>query len=599
MASNGRYITLDFKSTVNKNTTDYDAEGAWVDSDHVRFRNNRPETQKGWLEFGLNRNFVGVPRDIKVFKELNGRTHIAVGTHRRLEIEQGKQAFDITPIRAEVCATDVIETSSGSTLVYLSVAGHNAASGDEVLISAVSAVGGISFNGETYVVASVASNDRFLVTTETTATGDAQGGGTSDIKFLLAAGEESNNVVGGWGAGSWGTPGATPSSGWDEPRTATVRSPLRQWSLDVWGEDLLASPRGGRVYQWDATTSVTTRAALVTAAPSANNLILVANPKRYLVSYGCTPVSNAELDPLQIRWSDSENFNDWSPSATNEAGGFRVRGGNEIVGVQPTRKEILVLTDKSIYSQRFVGSDFVFGFDLLSNNAGLIAPNAVVETDGIAYWMSRNKFYVYDGRVRKLPCSLEDSLFEDLNFDQKEKIFAGVNDDWDEVIWFYPSKNSEENDKYVVFNIAENAWYGGTIERTVWEDVGLLDAPVATNASGNVFSHNLGDNNAGGALEKFIESAYTDLDEGTDVVLVDQIVPDFNVTEKLQITIFGKRFPNDTAFQKGPYTVSAGTEVINMRFRARQAKIRYSTSAIDGSFDVGRVRFRVRPDGER
>lgn len=599
MASNGRYITLDFENTVNKNTTDYDAEGAWVDSNHMRFRNGRPETQEGWVEFGLDRNFVGVSRDIKVFQELNGRDHVAVGTHRRLEIEQSKQAFDITPVISEVSSTDVIQTSSGSTDVLLSVTGHNVQSGNEVLVSAVSAVGGITFAGENYTVVSVVNNNSFIIRTATTASSNATGGGSTDIKILLASGSQSNGVVGGWGASTWGTPGATAGSGWDEPRTATVNLPLRQWSLDVWGEDLLANPRGGRIYQWDATTSVTTRAALVTAAPSANNLILVANPKRYLVSYGCTPVSNAPLDPLQIRWSDSENFNDWSPSATNEAGGFRVRGGNEIVGVQPTRKEILVLTDKSVYSQRFVGSDFVFGFDLLSNNAGLIAQHAVAEVDGTTFWMGRNKFYVYNGFVKKLECSLEDNLFDNINFDQKEKIFAGVNNDWDEIIWFYPSVGSEENNKYVVYNIAENAWYGGDIERTVWEDVGLLDNPVAVNADGTPYSHNVGNNNAGEALEKFIESAYTDISEGTDVMLVDQIIPDFNVTEKMQITLFGKRFPNDTAFQKGPFTVSAGTEVINMRFRARQAKVRYSTSAVDASFDVGKVRFRIRPDGER
>jgi len=600
MASDGKYISIEFNSTINKNTTEYNAEGAWIDSSNVRFRNGRPETRKGWLEYNLDRPFAGVSRDIDIFRELNGKTHITVGTHRRAEIEQGNIVYDITPIESSASGTDIIETSSGSTEIVLSVPAHGRAVGSEVLISAASSVGGLTLGGQNYEITEILSANRFSVETSVTATSDAVGGGATTIDMLLAAGNADNGFTGGWGAGTWGTPGETSSAGWGAPRTATFEDPLRQWSIDVWGEDLLAAPRGGKVYHWDATTSVTTRYQPVTAAPSANNLIKVVGPKRYLVSYGCTPTSNQALDPLQVRWSDSENFNDWNASATNEAGSFRLAGGNKIVGVESGRKETLVFTDSEVYSQRFVGSQFVFGFDEVSKNAGLIAQHATAEVDGVVYWMGRNKFFAYDGYVRKLESSVEDFVFDNINTEQKEKIFCATNVDYDEITWFYPSTGSTEIDSYVVFNYQEGSWHTGTIDRVVWKDSGIFDEPLAVGSDGVAYSHESGNNDSANALDKYIESAYFDLGEGTDVMLADQIIPDFEMEGRLFITIYGKRFPSDTQETvKGPYPVSAGTDVINMRFRGRQAKIRYSTSAIDSSFEAGKVRVRIRPDGER
>lgn len=598
MASNGKYITFEFNNTINKNTTDYDAEGSWQDSDHIRFRNNRPETTGGWEDFGLDRSFVGVSRDIEVFSELNGKTHVAVGTHRRVEIEQANEVYDITPIESSATGTDIIQTSAGSTEVTVSV-NHGRNVGSEILVSAASSVGGITLGGTQYAVTSVISDTLFKIETSTTATSDSTGGGATTIDFLLQTGRQSNGVSRGWGAGTWSTPGATSASGWSEPRTGTFEAPLRQWSLEVWGEDLIANPRGGKIYTWDASTSVTSRLKTVSAAPSANNVTRVVGPKRYLVSYGCTPTSNTDLDPLQIRWSDSENFNDWSASATNEAGSFRLANGNEIIGTSPARKETLIFTDSAVYSQRFVGSQFVFGFEQIANNSGIISQHASAEVDGTVFWMGRNKFFIYDGFVKKLPCSLEDFLFKNINFDQKEKVFCATNVDYDEIIWFYPSLNSDECDKYVVFNYEEGSWYLGSVERTVWADADVFTTPIAADPDGTLFNHESGNDDGSSPLSKYVETAYFDIGEGTDVMFVDQIIPDFNVSKGLNITIYGKRFPNDQEFVKGPYAVTSATEVINMRFRARQAKIRYSTSALDSSFEVGKVRFRVRPDGER
>ena len=605
MTSDGKYVTLNIMPTVNKDDTSYKAEGQYIDSDKIRIDSGRIEQIGGWQARTLSRSFTGVARDIITWKELRDMPHLAAGTHQKLEIEQLGTLYDITPVEVEASVSDAITTVSGATSVLVSAPSHGRAIGDFIVFESVAdvSVGGIDLQGNEYQITSTPSGDSYVINVNTPATSDvSSGGGTTIISHLLQSGRRNNGTAYGWGAGTWGTPGATASSGWSDPRGGDgITVKLRQWSLDLWGEDLIACPRGGRVYHWDATTSVTTRASAIDAIPLSNNVVFT-HPNRHLVLLGTWPVGASAMDPLEIRWSDRDNFRNFQVSAATRAGTFRLQGsGNEIKGYAISKRETLIFTDSAIWTMRPLNNTLVFGFDNIDNTTGLLAQHAVAAVDGKVYWWGRNNFYIYDGQVQNIPSGVRDFVFNRLNQNQKEKTFAGVNKDNNEIMWLYQSNESTTGDidSYVKYNYKEGMWDIGTFDRLVWEDSGVYPNPIAINASGVAYDHEVGNTADGAAINSFIESSYFDIEDGTDMMLVDQLIPDFVLSGNLNFSITVKKWPGGPEETKGPFAIGTATEQINFRARGRQAKIRYSTSTLGTEWGLGKPRYRVTTDGER
>jgi hypothetical protein len=604
--SSGKLKPIQLKPGIQKDTTEFGAEGAWVSCDKIRFRNGRPEKIGGWQAETLTGvSIEGVSRDINVWNNLDEQTHIALGTNEKLHVIQDNVVYDMTPITTIVTVADAFYTSSGSATIKVSAAAHNAAVGDHVVFTSIaSSVGGIdtSVLEADYTITSVSGTDVFYFDTSVTATATSAGGGGSiSINYLLATGEEINKAVFGYGAGTYGD-----GTYGTETSTPVIRD-MRQWSIDNWGEDLVACPRGGRIYHWDVDDGLDARASLVDAAPSVNNIILTAQPKRHLVSYGTTDESSGTYDPLLVRWSDSEDFRDWTATVSNESGEFRLGSGNFIVGAVQSRREILIFTDDSVYSQKFIGNPLVFGFDKLGSNVGLIGQHAAVDINGVVYWMGLNSFFKYDGTIRVLPTTLDKFIFDSdgagfYNTEQKEAVFAGANTEFYEAIWLYPSNGSDTIDRYVIHNYLENLWYYGTIDRTVWADAGLLDKPRAIDEAANtLYVHEQGVDDDASALSTYLESSWIDVDEGDEMAFVDRLIPDFRQSGPLTVTLKARRYPNASGDEvtKGPYTIAGTTEKVDFRIRGRQVKFIYESNDVGADFEVGKPRLRIKTDGGR
>jgi hypothetical protein len=606
MANDGKYITLDITPTVNKDDTEYRAEGQWADSNNIQFHHNRPRKRQGWQARSLSENFTGRARDLISWKELNNVRHYAAGTHAKLQIEQLGTLYDLTPIITVTTVTNSITVSSGGTTVIVSAPSHTAEVGDYVLLSVPQvSVGGITLNDLQFAVVGTPDNNSFILQTSTTATAtSAATGGDVVLNYLLETGNTDAGAAYGYGAGSWNTAGAVSAGvtgGWSDPRGGDgIDELLTTWFLDTWGEDLIACRRGGRVYTWDATTSVNSRATIVSAAPVSNNIAFV-HPNRHLVLLGTWPVGSSAIDPLEIRWSDRENFNEFQVSAGTRAGSFRLQGGgNEIVGYCKSKRETMIFTDSTVWSMRALNNTAVFGFDQVGTNNGLMAPHAAVDVDGIVYWMSQKNFYYYNGQVIHLDCTVEDFIFDNIDFDQKDKIFAGVNTDYEEIIWLYQSLDSTGDiDKYVKYNWDQNSWDVGEIDRLVWDDSKVLGNPISISLSGQPYNEAKGVNDDNVAMKSFIETSYFDIEDGTNMVLLDQFIPDFTLSGSMNFTVYIKKWPNGPEEQKGPFEITPNTQKVDLRARGRQMKVRYSTSALNSDWELGKPRFRIKPDGER
>jgi len=595
---------------INRNTTDYDAEGQYVDCDHVRFRYKRPEKIGGWTkEQTTPEAFIGVPRDMLTWADLASDKYIAVGTNEKLEIYNGGQITDVTPIESSASVSNPFHVTSGSSFITVCVDGHNRSTGDYVLFATTASIGGINLLSEYQIVS--AGTNYFIIESSTSATTCVSaGGGAAVFQFLLDSGDADNGFAAGWGAGTWGTPGVSVgtslSAGWGRPRGGSgVGTELRQWSLDNWGEDLLANPKGGKIYTWVASDGLDTRARVISsAAPSVVNFMLVAQPARHVVAFGTHNVSGI-FDPLLIRWSDSENYNVWTAAATNQAGSFRLESGSFISTALKTRREIVIFTDEALHSMRRIGGDFVFSFDNLGKIPGIVSQHAAVDVNGVVFWMSPTGFYQYDGVVQTLFCSLQKYIFSpnsegSLNFDQKEKVHAGANTEFDEVWWFYPANNEIENSRYVVYNYLDRVWYDGTIVRTAWNDIDIFDRPYATGADGKLYSHEVGKDDDGSNLKAYLRTADFDIGDGQDFVFVDRIIPDGTFIKTTNFIFRAKKYPNSTETQeKGPFEVTSATQKISLRARGRQASLEYSTSTQGGDFRLGVTRLAIKPDGGR
>lgn len=606
-SSNTTTKKLNIPPGINKNTTSLDAEPAYTTCDKIRFFYDKPEKIGGWQREIVDGSFFGVARDIHSWVDLSSENLLGVGTHLKLHLFLNGTMSDITPITASASADNVWNTSAGSTEVILSVNPQGRSEGDFfVLTSTTASVGGIGLEpGTMFVITSVGVGHIVFDTTATAVSSEAGVGGPVKVDYLLESGLQSNGAAFGWGAGTWDTPGISASAGWGEIRSVGIDIDLRQWSLDNYGEDLLANPRGGKIYRWAASAGATQRATvLATAAPSIVNVMSISQEARHVLAFGTHNVSGL-FDPLLVRWSDSESFDEWVASAGNQAGDFRLESGSFIIGIQETRGEILIFTDESVYSMTRIGGDFVFSFRDKGTHNGLQSQHSAVDINGVVYWMGYNTFHMYDGVIRTLPSSLQKFIFEpdsegSINVNQREKVFAAPNKEFNEIWWFYPSKNSIENDRYIIFNYEEETWYHGTLDRTVWQDVDIFARPYAFDASGVLFIHEQGKDDDTAGLKATLGTSFFDLDDGGELMWVDRIIPDNSIIKEMRYNLEYKKYPqSDEVFTKGPFLITPDTVKFHPRLRGRVGSITYSTSIQGGDFRLGADRISLRPDGKR
>ena len=555
---------------------------------------------------------------------------MALGTNVKLYGERGGSIFDITPaVQTRTHLTspstdNCIQTFNGTHTVRVNLTAHAAVVGSYVVISGVTGtVGGISasqINGEHTVTATPSAN-YFEFVVAGTATSSATGGGTNIVvQMLLENGIEYASGGTGWGAGTWGRGGW--GSGTDISATSNVQ--LRLWFFDNFGENLLANVRGGEIYYWRPSFgySSANRAISLAELPGAAAIPLYSNyvvstDERHVIAFGTNPLGETEQDPLLIRWCDQEDPANWMPSATNSAGDMRVPMGSEIVGARQTRQEILVWTDTSLHSLQYIGAPYTFSLQTLTDNCSLISPNAQISVNNVTYWMGTDKFYAYSGRVETLPCSLRRYVYSDLNRAQSLQIQVGLNEQFGEIMWFYCSQNSNNIDKYVVYNYLENIWYYGTLNRTVWLDTHLRGAPFACSNDGYMYQQEFGcddgSTNPPSAIRAYIESADFDIDDGDKFSFVKRIIPDITFTNSTSstpsviYTLSARNFPGGGIQQENTRGVGRAasapvdqyTNQVWIRIRGRQAVFRVESTDVGVMWQLGANRLDIRPDGRR
>ena len=381
-----------------------------------------------------------------------------------------------------------------------------------------------------------------------------------------------------------------------------------QWSLDNFGEDLLAVRRGGQLLHWDASQSAwPVRTSIVATGPSKINSIIVSPNDRHVLALGTNEVVTSVFNPLLVRWSDREDYEDWTPSISSTSGELQLIGGTEIIGGIRTRNAIHVWTDTSAYALNFVGPPFIFKPTELGTNCGLVGPHAAIDVDGVSYWMGTSDFFVFDGRVRRLDCTIRRFFFDSFNISQSDKVYAGLNSEFSEVVWVYPKEDSQEPDSYIAYNFSENVWTSGTGFFTTYEDNRVFTDVITTGSvekGGTSFIWNNEPKDVfdgdGVALTSFIESADMDIEDGDDLMFINKLIPDITInTGYLKFTITTRQYPTSSEVVKGPYPIDSGTDKIDLRVRGRQAKVRVSTAALGSSWQWGSVRLAMQRDGKR
>lgn len=606
---------LTFQVGVVKEKTELDASGFWTDADKIRFRYGRPELMGGWrraIDPSQDPKIFGVPRSLASVRSRLGEAAAVIATHSGLFSSELSTFYNITPIVSTLASSNLLSTSAGSTKVVVSVSNHNLTNGTLIeVVSAAATIGGnivinaISSVTATYEVSVITSNAfSFDVGTTAAATSVATGGPIT-IGFSYPAGNISTILQSGWSIGTWGG-----NFGWGSP-AAPVPLPLRQWSLDLWGTDIMAVPSGGPLMYWSTSANIVTRATIVTAAPSINQIVRVASEARHVLLYGTHDVSGS-YSPLLVRWCSQEDFTDWTPTATNTAGDYPLPSrGSEIRAVNRIGDKTAILTDGDLFIQSYIGGNDIFGFVAVGERCGVISRNAAVEYSGTLYWMATNgQFYQYDGRLQPMNCTVLRYVYDSLDPLYTDKIYAGTNSTFDEVIWFYTSNDSPngENDRYVIYNTRERHWTIGAMPRTTWEDIGTFDTPLATNSNAaDLFYQETGYTADTSVLAANLEGAYFDQEAGDNILFVNKFVPDFSNLDdntpysgSLQVSFKARKYPGGPVITKGPFTITGSTQKTSFRLRGRELAIQIqSSTSSDIPWRMGQLRLALEPDGLR
>ena len=612
---------IQFAPGVNKEGTEYTADAGWFKSDKIRFRKGRPEKIGGWAKYSEN-TFLGVCRSLHDWASLEFIRYIGLGTHLKFYVNQGTNFHDVTPIRSTTSAGDVtFSASNGSSTITATDTAHGANVNDFVTFSGASSLGGLvtaAVLNQEYQITAVTSANAFTFTakdtdgdTVTANASDSGNGGSSVVgAYQIGVGLNAYVEGTGWGAGAWGdgTFGSVSSIG--------ASAQLRLYSQDNFGEDLIFNVRGGGVYYWDESSGTSVRGVNLSALGGASNTptaalqALVSDVDQHVVCFGVNTIGSSTIDPLLVRWSDQESAADWTPTSTNTAGGARINSGSKIVGAVQARQEILIFTDASLHSMRFVGSPFIFQFSTLSTDISMISPKAAVNARGVVYFMDKGNFYTYNGAVQPLQCSVLDYVFSNINLSQAYKVFAAENNAHSEVTWYYPIGSGDtEITNYVTYNYIENLWSVGTLVRGAWLGAATRDNPLATSIitstdANYLYNHETGYDDDGSAMTAYVESGDLELSDGEVFTFISRIIPDFNFSgdtddASLDITLKGSNFPLEDASTLSTSTITNSSTQAYVRTRARHSIVRLESTGTGFGWRLGDIRLDMRTDGRR
>ena len=625
---------LQFKPGINRDQTNYSNEGGWYECDKIRFRSGYPEKIGGWVK-ATPKFMLGVCRQLFGWITSYNDNFLACGTNKKVYIEVAGNFFDITPLRpanptfTTPTTNNCFSTTSGSSVITVTITGSGAAEGNYVSFTGANSIGTITaaLLNTNHEIQTAINVNAFTIDVGTAANTTGAGGGTTiNAAFEIDVGNPTQTLGYGWGTGAW-----NDNFGWGLNSPDPVFLPQEDWWFDQFDNDLVMNIRNDAIYYWARGTNATPDAALATRAVLLSSLggaadvpnkamqTLVSQNDKHLLAFGCQPYAGnpTDFDPLLIRWATQDNPAIWTPLPTNSAGFIRVSRGSEIVRAVPTKQEILVFTEATLNSLQFTGTSDVFSLQEIGDNLSIIGPRAVTIVNNMTFWMGKDKFYVYSGRVETLPCSLRNFVFTDINYNQANQIICGTNEGWNEVWWMYPSANSNINNRYIIFNHLERIWYYGNIERNAWLDSPLRDYPQASYTDATLdrsylLNHEDGTNDDGAPLIAYIQSSDFDLAEGDKFMLTRRIIPDINFAgssasnPEANFVIRPRNFPG-SAYQTNASntqrviqtTVNQFTDQVFLRARARQVALRIESSGLDTQWQLGSPRLDMRPDGTR
>jgi hypothetical protein len=636
---------LNFKPGFNKMVTDSGGESQWVDGDFVRFRYGLPEKIGGWSQLtNSNNTLPGVARAQHAFTSIAGEKYVAIGTSQGLFLYYVGEFYDITPLDTAITGAD-FDATTGSATVTVNKTAHGLAVGRYVTFSSVTVPTGSGyatsdFEDNTFEITNVTAN-AFDITMPSNSAGTTSGTGSAQIDPYMIVGPTFQTAGLGWGTDTWS------SSTWGTASaTSDVILDPGLWSLDNFGQILIATIHNGETFTWNAgaATPRANRATLMSGAPTKTILTQVSDRDRHVFHFGTetTIGDNTTQDPMFIRFSDQEDFNTYQPTATNTAGTFRLDKGNFIVGAVSGKDYTLVLTDTSAYIIQYVGPPFTFSVRQVGTNCGLMGQNALSYSNGIVFWMSgEGGFFMYDGTVKMLPCLVEDFVFTTagdnlgINYDSNQVVYCEHNTLYNEINWFYPKAGSTQINRSVTYNYAENCWTTSSLARSSYADQGVFDLPYATDYNSTAtpnFPTILGITNQYGAstyyaqetgtdqinssgttsINAYIQSGDFDITntnnianlqgDGDFIMSVKRFIPDFKVlTGNSKVTLLLNNYPADTASSSplGPFTITSSTDKVDTRARGRLVSIKIENDAVGETWRYGTFRLDARPDGRR
>jgi len=614
-----------FRPGINREGTDYDNEGGWFDANLIRFKNGRVQKIGGWVKDTLD-TYLGKARALHAWVSLEGSKYLGLGTTFKYYIKQGTNFDDVTPIRSTTSAGDVtFAATNGSSTITVTDTSHGAVTNDFVTFSGAVSLGGLitaTVLNQEYQILLVTGTNTYTITAKdtsgTTVTANASdsgnGGGSVVGTYQINVGLDVYVSSTGWGTATWG------ASTWGSASAISASNQLRLWTHDHFGENLIMNVRGGGIYRWLENSGTSTRAVALSGITGANQVptvglqAITSEKDRHLIILGADPIVDSartgSVDPMLIAFSDQENDIDFEPRSTNTAGSLRLSSGSAIIGAVKSRQEVLIWTDTALYSMQFIGPPFTFGINLINENSGLIAPKAAVTAPSGVFWMGYDNFYVYTGSVKKVPCSVLSYVFDDYNSSQTFKTHAFTNTQYDEVGWYYCSGSSDEIDRYVVYNYAENVWSYGQLRRYAWLDAGVEPYPRATENS-YLYEHETGYDDDGSPMTNvFVESSDFDIGDGEQFAFINKMIPDIRFLSnstggQVNLVLKTRNFPGDTLTTNSTSVITSSTQQSHVRARARQAVVRVESDDDNTSgntatgWRLGATRLDVRADGRR
>ena len=617
-----------FKPGINKEETDYSNEGGWVDGNKIRFRKGRVEKIGGWEKASPN-TYLGSARALHSWISLGSSRFLGLGTTSKYYIESGGIFNDVTPIRATTTNGIVFAATNGSNIITATDSDHGAVVGDSVTISGAATLGGLItatvLNQEQVITAVPTVNTYTFVATATANGSDTGNGGSGvDGAYQINVGLDEYVSSTGWGANNWGA-GTFGSSS-----AISASGQLRLWTHDNYGEDLIINPRGGGIYRWKENNGLSTRALELSGISGANLVptiglqVITSETDRHLIVLGADPIVDGARtgasDPMLVAFSDQENELQFEPLASNTAGDLRLSSGSLIIGGLKSRQEVLIWTDTSLYSMTFIGPPLTFAVNLINEGAGLVSPKAAINAPAGVYFMSKNAFYNYNGAVQKLPCTVQDYVFSDLDLGQAFKCHATLNSAFSEVWFFYPSieDGTGEISRYVIYNYEENSWSIGSLIRYAWLDTGIEDKPLATtsvSSSNYLYSHETGFNDDTESMDNvFVESADLDVGDGENFAFVKKVIPDIKFissadtdqTPAINFVLKQRNYNGDSLTTASTTQVTDTSTYASLRSRSRQVVLRFESDDDNSESNrknykwrLGATRLDVSPSGRR